>query len=211
MYESLTYHWHIRWSRHAALDFEPFGSPQEADSCACLMVLPGESYSVEKFDRDCVRCKVPSKDSLRQVLATTIRKTGAEFGSLWALIKDTGTLRMVAQQGFSPRFLELFAVVHEGFAACGTTLQNRECVLVNDVATDPIFKEKSLLEIMRREGIRSVQSVPLFTSAGHLVGVIAVHYRASGMPSISAYHLASPYVRDVADHVDQFLLRQNPV
>jgi hypothetical protein len=211
MYESLTYHWHIRWSRHAPLDFEPFGSPQEADSCACLMVLPGESYSVEKFDRDCVRCKVPSKDSLRQVLAITIRKAGAEFGGLWVLIKDTGTLRMVAQQGFSPRFLEFFVMVDEGFAACGTTLQRRESVLVNDVATDPIFKEKWLLEIMRREGIRSIQSVPLFTSAGHLVGVIAVHYRASGIPLISAYHLDSSHIRDVADHVEQFVRRQNLV
>jgi hypothetical protein len=211
MLESLTYHWHIRWSRHAALDFEPFESPEEADSRAGLLVLPGESYSVEKFDRDCVRCKVPSKDSLRQVLAITIRKAGAEFGGLWLLIKDSGTLRMVAQQGFSPRFLEFFVGVAEGFAACGTTLRRRESVLVNDVATDPIFKEKSLLETMRREGIRSIQSVPLFTSAGHLVGVIAVHYRASGMPSISAYHLKSRYVQDVADHVDQFVRRQNLV
>jgi putative methionine-R-sulfoxide reductase with GAF domain len=211
MYESLTYHWHIRWSRPSPLDFEPFGSPQEADSCAYQMVRPGESYSIEKFDRDCIRCKVPSKDSLSQVLALTIRKAMANFGGLWILNKDDGTLRMVAQQGFSPSFLQLFVLVEEGFAACGTTVQREESVLVNDVATDPIFVGKSLREIMRREGARSVQSVPLFTSVGHLVGVIAVHYRACGMPSLSAYQLELRHVRDVADHVEQFARGPYPV
>jgi hypothetical protein len=204
MYESLAYHWHIRWSRQTPLDFEPFGSPQEADFCARQMVLPGETYTIEKCDRDCVRCKVPSKDSLCQVLALTIRKATADFGGLWILNQDNGTLQMVAQQGFGPRFLELFVVVHQGFAACGTTVRREERVLVNDVATDPLFAEKSLLEIMRREGVRSVQSVPLVTSAGHLVGVIAVHYRACGMPSHSTCQLEPRHVRDVADHVEQF-------
>jgi hypothetical protein len=175
------------------------------------MVRPGESYSIEKFDRDCIRCKVPSKDSLSQVLALTIRKAMANFGGLWILNKDDGTLRMVAQQGFSPSFLQLFVLVEEGFAACGTTVQREESVLVNDVATDPIFVGKSLREIMRREGVRSVQSVPLFTSVGHLVGVIAVHYRACGMPSLSAYQLELRHVRDVADHVEQFARGPYPV
>jgi GAF domain-containing protein len=118
---------------------------------------------------------------------------------------------MVAQQGFSPSFLQLFVVVEEGFAACGTTVQCEESVLVNDVATDPIFVGKSLREIMRREGVRSVQSVPLFTSVGHLVGVIAVHYRACGMPSLPAYQLEPHHVRDVADHVEQFARGPYPV
>jgi GAF domain len=211
MLESLADHYHIRWSRRAPLDFEPFASPEEADSCAGLIVLPGESYSVEKFDWDCIRCKLPRKDSLLQVLAITVRKSGAQFGGLWILHKDSGTLRLAAQQGFSPRFMELFSVVHEDFASCGTTLKRRECVFVNDVTTDPIYKEKSLLELMRREGVHSIQSVPLFTSLGCLVGVIAVHYRASGMPSISAYRLRSHHVQDVADHLEQFMRWQNLV
>jgi hypothetical protein len=136
--------------------------------------------------------------------AGAIRKAEAEFGILQVLNEDTGTLRIVAQKGFSPRFLEFFAAVHENFAACGTTLKRRERVLVNDVTTDPIFKEKSLLEIMRGEEVRSVQSLPLFTSSGCLVGVLAVHYRACDMPSISGHQLEPSYVQDVADHLHQF-------
>jgi GAF domain len=210
MSESLSCHYHIRWSRCVPLDFEPFASPQEADSCAGLIALPGESYSVEKFDRDCIRCKLPSEDSLRQVLAITIRKAGAESGGLWVLNKDTGTLRIVAQRGFSPRLLEFLSVVHEDFAACGATLKRGERVLVDDVTTDPVYKGNvHVLEIMRRERVRSIQSLPLFASSGHLAGVIAVHYRACGMASIAAYQLESRHVRDVADHFERFVRRQN--
>ena len=198
-------HYHIRWSDLALLDFEPFTTAAEADAWAAnKIVRSGETYSVEEFDRDCIRCKFPNKDSLREVLAGAIRKAEAEFGILQVLNEDTGTLRIVAQKGFSPRFLECFAAVHENFAACGTTLKRRERVLVNNVTTDPIFKEKSLLEIMRGEEVRSVQSLPLFTSSGCLVGVLAVHYRACDMPSISAHQLEPSYVQDVADHLHQF-------
>jgi hypothetical protein len=209
MFESPTYHYHIRWSRRAPLDFEPFATPQEADSCADLIVLPGESYSVEKFDCDCIRCKRPSKDSLLQILALTIRKAAAELGALWIWSKHSNSLRIAAQQGFGPRFLEWLSVADEDFAACGATLKRRERVFVNDVTTDPIYKQKPLVEVMRREGVRSIQSAPLFTSLGHLVGVIAVHYRACGMPSISAYRLESHHVQDVADYVEQFVRWQN--
>jgi hypothetical protein len=211
MLESLTYHYHIRWSRPAPLDFEAFASPQEADSCAGVIALPGESYSVEKFDCDCIRCKLPRKDSLLQVLAITVRKAGGHFGVLWILHKDRSTLRMAAQQGFGPTFMEQFSVVHEDFAACGATLKRKERVLVNDVTTDPIYKRKFVLDVTRREGVRSLQSVPLFTSFGHFVGVIAVHYGTCGMPSISAYQLESRHVQDVADHVEQFVRWQNLV
>jgi GAF domain-containing protein len=118
---------------------------------------------------------------------------------------------MAAQQGFSPKFMELFSVVHEDFAACGTTFRRRERVLVNDVTTDPIYNKKFGLEVTRGEGVRSIQSVPLLTSFGHFVGVIAVHYRSCGMPSVSAYQLESRHVQDVADHVEQFVRWQNLV
>jgi hypothetical protein len=148
---------------------------------------------------------------LRQVLAITIRKGAADFGALWILNKDTGALRIAAQQGFSPRFLKSFTLVHDNFAAGGAALNRKERVLVDDVTTDPIYKEKSLLEIMQREGVRSIQSLPLFTSSGHLVGVIAVYYRACDMPSISAYHLESSHAQDVADHVERFVRWQTPI
>jgi hypothetical protein len=207
---SLTYHYHIRWSGHAPLDYERFTTIEEAENSAKELVRPRESYSVEKFDSDCIRCKPPSKESLRQVLAMTVRKSAAEYGALWILNTDSGTLRMAAQQGFSPRFLERFTLVHGDFAACGTTLKRRERVLVNDVTTDPIYKEKSLVELMQREGVRSIQSLPLFSGPGHLVGVVAVHYHACDMPSISAYQLGSSHAQDVADYVERFIQLKAP-
>ena len=52
----MAYHYHIRWSGNTPLDWDRFSTVEEAESAAAKLVRPGESYSVEKFDDDCVRC-----------------------------------------------------------------------------------------------------------------------------------------------------------
>jgi len=171
---------------------------------AAQIARPGETYSAEKFGDDCVRCQPPTEDSLTRVLAVAVKKGKADFGTLQVLDQESGALRIVAQQGLSRKFLDFFSMVPAGFAACGTALKRGERVLVDDVASDSIFTGKRLLKIMLGEKVRSVQSVPLTASPGQLVGVLAVHYSASGMASISAHHLDFRYIQDIADHLQRF-------
>jgi hypothetical protein len=51
-------HYHIRWSKKIGtnLDWECFITVEEATDAAKLLVLPGESYSIEQVDGDCPRC-----------------------------------------------------------------------------------------------------------------------------------------------------------
>jgi len=49
-------HFHIRWSKTASLDWEPFDTQEEAEASAKQLVLPGETYTIEKFDGACPRC-----------------------------------------------------------------------------------------------------------------------------------------------------------
>lgn len=48
-------HYHIRWSA-SKLDWEAFGTQQEAETAAKQLVRPGENYTIEQFDGDCPRC-----------------------------------------------------------------------------------------------------------------------------------------------------------
>ncbi|HTZ47453.1 MAG TPA: hypothetical protein VMH20_07670 [Verrucomicrobiae bacterium] len=49
-------HYHIRWSGKP-LDWEPFATVEAAQVAAAQMVRREESYTIEKFDADCLRCK----------------------------------------------------------------------------------------------------------------------------------------------------------
>jgi hypothetical protein len=62
MSEPNTFHYHIRWSGELPLDLESFATVEEAESAARRLVRVGESYSVEKFDGDCIRCRQAYED-----------------------------------------------------------------------------------------------------------------------------------------------------
>jgi hypothetical protein len=66
MSEPNNFHYHIRWSGALPTDLEPFATVGEAESAARQMVRVGESYSIEKFDNDCIRCRQVFEDLLRK-------------------------------------------------------------------------------------------------------------------------------------------------
>lgn len=53
-------HYHICWSKNGqtsqTLDWERFGTAEEAKDAAKRLVLPGENYAIEQFDGNCARC-----------------------------------------------------------------------------------------------------------------------------------------------------------
>lgn len=49
-------HYHIRWSG-SKLDWERFGTPQEAEWAATQLARPGETFTLEHVnDKTCVLC-----------------------------------------------------------------------------------------------------------------------------------------------------------
>ena len=50
-------HFHIRWRLANRLDWEPFGTSEEAKSRASELAHPGEVYQIEQFDNLCLKCK----------------------------------------------------------------------------------------------------------------------------------------------------------
>ena len=50
------FHYHIRWSRLTALDYEAFNTRAAAEASAEQSVLQGETYTIEEHDKTCSRC-----------------------------------------------------------------------------------------------------------------------------------------------------------
>jgi GAF domain-containing protein len=124
---------------------------------------------------------VPRLDMLLpRVLDGALSLTGADFGNIQLLDPVTGLLRIVTQSGFSPEFLEYFAVVDDGHSACGRAAQACAQAVIADVAVDPGFAPHR--GIAAASGFRAVQSTPLVDFAGRLIGMVPTHFRRPYRP-----------------------------
>ena len=109
---------------------------------------------------------------LGEIMDAAIAITAADMGTVQLLDADSGTLRLVASRGFEPRDLKSFGIVHEGECSCGTAMQRRERVVIEDVTTSPVLAGKPSRDSLLAAGIRAAQSTPLFSRSGDLVGML---------------------------------------
>src|SRR5262249_26540160 len=75
---------------------------------------------------------------LDHALDAAIKITNSDMGNI-QLFEGQG-LKIAAQRGFESAFLDFFNNVLEGQAACGTALAKGERIIVEDVASSPIFE-----------------------------------------------------------------------
>lgn len=102
---------------------------------------------------------------LGEVVETAQALVHADFGNV-QLLDPAGDLRIAAQRGFPAWWIEFWDVVSKGHGTCGTALEGRERVVVEDVERSPIFAGTPALEVQLRAGVRAVQSTPLPRSSG---------------------------------------------
>ena len=50
-------HYHIRWSTGWLLDWQAFGTREQAEAAAAELVRPNESYAIEEITGNCEPCK----------------------------------------------------------------------------------------------------------------------------------------------------------
>lgn len=136
---------------------------------------------------------------LSEILTSAREITGADMGNI-QLLDSSGALRIEAQHGFNKEFLDFFDSVHEDDSSvCGAALTRRERIVVEDVEKSAIFAGTPALSVLLNAGVRAVQSTPLITHAGALVGVLSTHYRQSRQPSERDLRLIDLLTRQAAD------------
>jgi PAS domain S-box-containing protein len=138
---------------------------------------------------------------LEAVVATAIEVTAADMGKLQLYDEATDSLRIVAHRGFEQPFLEHFAVVRVGHAASGEAAQRREQVIVEDVSASPLFDEPSKA-VMDSAGVRSVQSTPMVSRQGRLLGVISTHWKQRRRPDPERLRILGIAARQAADALE---------
>ncbi|HEV8169859.1 MAG TPA: ATP-binding protein, partial [Pyrinomonadaceae bacterium] len=140
---------------------------------------------------------------LRDVLSVAIEITGADKGNVQLLDRESGALRLSAQSGFDQHFLEFFESVNGDDCACGVALRTKQRVIVEDVSKSEIFAGKPSFDAMRQADVMAVQSLPLLSSAGNVLGMISVHFVQTHRPSEQELRLMDLLARQTADYLER--------
>ncbi len=94
----------------------------------------------------------------------------------------SGFLELDEQRGFQAEFLNFFARVKlQDGTACARALHSRDAIIAEDVMVDPHFAR--CRGILERAGVRAVQSTPLISSSGALVGILSTHFATPSRPT----------------------------
>jgi PAS domain S-box-containing protein len=138
---------------------------------------------------------------LERVLDTTINLQNADCGTIQLYDPVTQALEITGQRGFRQDFLEYFKSVRDTGAACGRAMQLRERVIVEDVETDPEYAPHRHIAVSA--GYRAVQSTPLFSRGGELLGILSTHFRKPHRPSRRDLRFTDLYARYAAEIIER--------
>ena len=156
---------------------------------------------------------VDMRSLLEQVLDAAIAVTRAERGNVHLIDLQSGALKVVAQRGFQEPFVDLFAELHRGEAAFGKAAQRGDRILFEDVLSSELFAGSPVQQVLLDAGVRSVQSIPLPSRSGQLMGIISTYSNQPRPPELRQVQVLDLLARQAADFIERCrtdeTLRQN--
>ena len=150
----------------------------------------------------CARDGSDRETCLQEILQVAIEITNADKGNIQLIDLVSGQLRMVVQFGFDDAFLEHFAT-ERSTSACKVAVDTQQRIVVEDVRQSALFVGTPSLKVMLDARVRSVQSMPLVSSSGHVLGVISTHFSGPRRPTEQELRLMDLLARQVADYLER--------
>ncbi|MGH7855061.1 MAG: PAS domain S-box protein, partial [Candidatus Binatia bacterium] len=130
---------------------------------------------------------------LNRVLEACTQLLGTDKGSLQLYDEEQQSLKIVAQRGFDQAFLEYFQTVGvDANCPWGAALLCRERVVIGDLSQASEFAESA--EFLRAYNVVAVQSTPIYSQGGRLLGVLSTHFTRPYRPSEREMRLLDLYV-----------------
>lgn len=142
-----------------------------------------------------------------KILDAAVAIMRSEYGSLQMLHPERGEggeLRLLAFRGFSPQAVEFWEWVSPASASvCGMALRAGERIIVPDVEQCESVAGTEDLEVFRQTGIHAVQTTPLISRNGQILGMISTHWSEPHEPSERNLRLLDILARQAADFIEQ--------
>jgi GAF domain-containing protein len=143
------------------------------------------------------------------LLSQALDVTRTHLGNVQLADWKEGCLKIAAHNGFHERFLKTFAKVRrEDLSACGRALKSCEQIVIEDVLSDEGFAPYR--DLACAAGFRSVQSTPLVSRNGALVGILSTHFASTYRPTIEQQHALKFLGRLAADIIIRHRAQARP-
>ncbi|AUS99521.1 hypothetical protein CLI64_03480 [Nostoc sp. CENA543] len=171
------------------------GMPQAAIATGCVdRVLPCQEIApllVRLVCEGCSLSQIPSnhttlfstklqispmlQDALSDLLDQAVAMHRTNMGHIHLFERQSCTLELAVQRGFQPGSVDDFRTVNiTDHSPCISAVRAGESIIVEDIETNLMFN--SHRAIAASAGYRAVQSTPLTSDSGNLVGVLSTHF-----------------------------------
>jgi signal transduction histidine kinase/ActR/RegA family two-component response regulator len=138
---------------------------------------------------------------LGEILEAALDVVGAEKGVIQLFDADCCALRLAVQRGFGPDFVREFQVVKSGVGICGTAMREGRRIVVQDATTHPLFDQYQA--IVAAAGFKGVQSTPMVSREGELLGMLSTHFGDARCPNDGELRFLDLLARQAADFIER--------
>jgi signal transduction histidine kinase/DNA-binding response OmpR family regulator len=151
----------------------------------------------------CVRVGNNFTGCVQAIVDAAIAITGADKANLQVLDPASGGLRIIAHRGFDPPFLAFFDDVRNDASACRAAHKSAQRIVVEDVSRSEIFAGQPSLTVLLDAGVHAVQSIPLLSARGNVLGMLSIHFCRRHSPSERELRLVDLLARQAADYLER--------
>ena len=139
-----------------------------------------------------------------RILDAAVAIMKSDMASMQILDEKDDALRLLTWCGFDCAFGDTFRMVRpDTRTPCSVARQRGRRVIVPDVETWDFVVNTPTLEALRKTGIRAMQSTPLVSREGRLLGMISTHWRNPHQPQERDLRLLDILARQAADLIER--------
>jgi PAS domain S-box-containing protein len=139
-----------------------------------------------------------------RILDAAMNLMSSDMASMQLLDPERNQLRLLAWKGFHPQSAVFWEWVYlDSTCTCGLALSAGCRVVVPDIEACDSMAGTADLDEYRRSNIRAVQSTPLVSRSGQLLGMISTHWREPHQPTERALLRLDVLARQAADLIER--------
>jgi PAS domain S-box-containing protein len=143
-------------------------------------------------------------EKILDALKTIMRSEFASMQQYFPHLGAHGELKLLGFRGFNREAAKFWTWVRaDSSCTCGVALVKRQRVIAPDVEKAPYMAGTPDLASYLQTGIRAVQSTPLLSRRGDLVGMISTHWKDVHEPSERDLRLLDILARLAADLIER--------
>ncbi|MCZ2075030.1 MAG: PAS domain S-box protein [Bryobacterales bacterium] len=143
----------------------------------------------------------------QQMLVAALAILNADFASIQILHAERGPegeLRLLSQRGINGPAAAIWEWVRSAStSSCGLALRTRQRAVTSDIEHCDFLAGTADLETFRQTGIRAMQTTPLLSRSGALLGVFSTHWRKPHTLSASEVRSLDILARMTADLIER--------